>query len=208
MFNLPDDPTPMRITGIDPGTVTAGVGFLDLHLTAPYAIELVDVRTFNTRKLLEGYGREQAVHGDRFARLMALEDTLVEHFIAFQPHVIASESPYMGSFAATYAALTECLTSVRHAVNRYNPSLPLHLIDPASVKASVKVSGKSGDKELMRQAVLGLAHPRTDDGPWLANPNAIDLLALDEHSIDCLAVAWYRATVVRGLLYRGLTGGV
>lgn len=203
MFNLPDDRTPLRIAGIDPGSNTLGVSIIDVEIDAPHRATIIDARTFVGAQMLGPYRELAEVYGDRFARLRALEFSLLDYFHEMMPHSIISESPYMSRFAATYAALTECMTSIRRAVAGYNSRLPLITIDPASVKVGVKVSGKSGDKELMRQAVLGLtdpSHPANAHGLRLENPYQLPLHLLDEHSIDSLAVAFSRVQVVRGLL--------
>jgi hypothetical protein len=81
---------------------------------------------------------------------------------------------------------------LQRAVYTYCSSICLETVDPASNKANLGVSGKSGDKDLMKAAVLRLHQ--------LGNPNEIDLALLDEHSIDSLTVGWYKACQITSLL--------
>jgi Holliday junction resolvasome RuvABC endonuclease subunit len=192
MLHLPDDPTPYRIVGIDPGTDTLGVSVLDLDL-ADGSISLVTSQTFHGSKLIRGYQEMEETMGARFARLHVLEQLLVDAFHEEQPHSIISESPYFNSRRPqAYGALVEAMAMIGRAVYRYHSRMPLLTVDPASNKANLKVSGKSGDKELMKAAVLKQAD--------ILNPHHIDLAQLDEHSIDSASVGYYRACQVRAML--------
>jgi hypothetical protein len=192
MLILPDDPTPYRIIGIDPGTDTLGASELELDL-ADGSISIVTAQTFHGSQLIRGYRDMEDTYGARFARLYALEELLVTVFRDERPHSIISESPYFNSRRPqAYGALVEAMAMIARAVHQYCSRMPLLKVDPASNKANMKVSGKSGDKDLMKKAVLTC----TD----LRNPRHIDLDALDEHSIDSLTVAYYRACAVRAML--------
>lgn len=191
MFHLTDDPTPYRFVGIDPGTDTLGAAVLDVDVFTG-AFSLMDARTFHGSRMLKHLRETERTYGGRFARLHGLEVALAEYFAEAQPHAIISESPYLGQRATPYAALTECLSSIRRAVRTYNDRLPLREVDPARAKARIGVSGKSGDKSLMHAAVMGLRD--------LRNPTGIDLTQLDEHSIDSIAIAYYGACDFRSQL--------
>ena len=91
--------------------------------------------------------------------------------------------------SAAYAALVECLDAVRRAVIKYDETLSLTVIDPARVKKAIGVSGKSGDKTLVRAALS------TMEAFTLMTDISLD--KLDEHAIDAIAV---------GLAFRKLHG--
>jgi Holliday junction resolvasome RuvABC endonuclease subunit len=154
---------------------------------------LIDVRTFDAARSLVHYRSAVAVHGERVARLLAHEHGLASYFSVFRPHAIASEAPYLGRFPQAYAALVECVSAIRRAVMTYDAYMPLHVVDPMTVKAAVGVVSKGRkksdalSKENVRAAVMGLG---------LNNPGQIDLEALDEHSIDAIAVACSRVLVM------------
>lgn len=188
MLNLPDDPTPYRVVGIDPGTDTLGVACLDVDLVT-FEISLTDARTLHGARMLGGRKELVRVHGARFARLDALEDELVEYFYEADVHAIISESPFFNPRRpGAGAALVEGVMMVRHALIRFNRFIPLNTIDPASAKAFLKVSGKSGDKTLMTAAVQKLFISGA-----LKNPEGFRLSDLDEHSIDAIAIGYYHA---------------
>ncbi len=183
------DPAPFRIIGIDPGTETLGVSVLDVHLDTN-RIALQYAATYTATQLIRLFNLQwiSSVHGEKVARLKAHEENLYSLFTSFQPHEIVSESPYLGRFPAAYAALVECMSTIRSAVMRYDFRMPLYTLDPPTVKASLGVSGKSGDKTLMREGLLKLND--------LENPNRIPIEQFDEHSIDAVAVAYTRARYV------------
>lgn len=188
MLTLADDRSPYRIVGIDPGTDTLGVSVIDVDLDT-LQISVMDSMTLHGSRMISGIQRIADTYGSRFARLMALEEALIEYFFLHKPHAIISESPYFNARRPqAYGALVEAMGMLKRAVFAYNPTIPLFKVDPASNKANLRVSGKSGDKELMKSAVVNLAEIR--------NPTKIVLQLLDEHSIDSLSVAYYHACTV------------
>lgn len=173
--------------GIDPGTDTLGVSVLDVHLHLN-TLSLVFAQTFQGAQMAQHYRYIMQVHGDKVARLKAHEDNLYYLLTLYQPHEVISEAPYMGRFPAAYGALVQCMDSIRGALIRYDPMLPLHTADPPTVKNAVGVGGRTGDKALMATAVQQLVEQSI-----LLNPNGLCIAALDEHSIDSIAVAYVRA---------------
>lgn len=169
-----------------------GVAVIDLELLTGTKT-IVDVRTFDADKSLVHYRNAVNVYGERTARLLAHEHGLATYFHLYRPHAIISESPYMGRFPQAFAALTECVTAIRRAVMTYDRFMPLHMADPMTVKAAVGIVSKGRkdkaalSKENVKAAVL--QQP-------LLNPGGFDLNALDEHSIDAIAVALSRILVM------------
>lgn len=182
MFHFKGPNDPYVIVGIDPGTDTLGVSTLEVYLPEG-RIHWRDAMTFHGSQMIANRRSLESVHGSRFARLDALEEALTGYFIRQAPHAVYSESPYMNRrFPASFAALTECLTSIRRGLIAYNAIMPLHTVDPASAKANLKVSGKSGDKLLVQNAVLRLQLP---------HDRSLVPEGLDEHSFDATAIALY-----------------
>lgn len=188
MLTFPPDPTPFRIVGVDPGTDTLGAATLDVYLGTTGQVCLVEVRTFSGEQLARHYRHVEDIHGSRVARLLAHEDNLHGYFCYTQPHCIISESPYLGRFPQAYAALTECVGSIRRAVMRYNAFMPLLLIDPPTVKLAVGVKGRGTTKDDVKQGLKQLIASGKLD-----NPFQVDIDALDEHSVDAIVVAYVRA---------------
>ncbi len=187
MLPYPPDPTPFRIVGVDPGTDTLGAATLDVYLGTGQVC-LVEVRTFSGEQLARDYRDVEIIHGARVARLLAHEDNLYGYFCYTQPHCIISESPYLGRFPQAYAALTDCISSIRRAVMRYSAFMPLLLIDPPTVKLAVGVKGRGTTKDDVKQGLKQLIASGKLD-----NPFQVDIDALDEHSVDAIVVAYVRA---------------
>lgn len=173
-----------RLLAIDPGTSMLGISVLECDF-ATQAITLIYATTIDADRACRTYALTQSIHGYRFARLHALKESLLYIMQDFGIHGVVSECPYMGRFPQAFAALTECLSSIRMAVQLYDELLPLHEIDPATVKMNVNVSGKSGDKELMRRAVSELVASGR-----ICNYGSVAVLQLDEHAIDAMAVGY------------------
>jgi hypothetical protein len=168
---------------IDPGTAMLGTTINAITMNDQYVvlhscttnIELVVRHTYPTEQIM--------VHGERFFKNMACARVVDKFATAWWVNDVVSESPYMGRFPQAFGALTECMAAMRNALYVHNPNRALHTIDPSTIKKSVGVSGKSGDKELMRQAVQRIAG------------SMVNVDWLDEHAIDSIAVgyAWYRS---------------
>ena len=188
MLPFPPDPTPFRIVGVDPGTDTLGAATLDVYLGTGQVC-LVEVHTFHGERLIREYREIESIHGHRVARLLAHEDNLFGYFSYTQPHCIISESPFLGRFPQAYAALTDCISSIRRAVMRYNMFLPLLQVDPPTVKLAVGVKGRGTTKDDVKRGLMKLL---VETGK-LQNPNQVDIEALDEHSVDAIVVAYTKA---------------
>lgn len=172
------DDTWMRILGIDPGSNDLGIAIIEVH-PETFEPKAVYASTIHLKKLLHLYEQCEQIHGEKIAKLFALEKAMKKLLQAWMPDVVVSESPYMGKFPAAYAALVECLSAIRRALHEHDPNMPLHTLDPATIKAYLGVSGKSGDKDKIYEALCG--HKEL--------VQAIDLDELDEHAHDALAVA-------------------
>lgn len=186
MLPLPHSGERYRVLGIDPGSSTLGLTLLEVTLgETPLDVTYSETLTMTGRE----YPLAEAHHHVRLARHMELEDAFLRRLHDLQPHVIASESPFMGRFAAAFKALSECMIIVQRCAYHVNPQLGFHYYAPSQVKSAVGVnlSGRKGrTKDDNRQAVHG--HP---DLRWHIDPST-----QDEHMVDATAVAY---THVRGL---------
>jgi Holliday junction resolvasome RuvABC endonuclease subunit len=171
---------------IDPGTNTLGVSILSLDLE--YGVITVEfVTTLVAENMVRPYESIVTYHSERFTKLYALQNSLTYLMSQFQVHAVVSESPYLGRFPQAFAALTECMSMLRNAMLNFDPYMYLFTIDPATIKTNVGVSGKSGDKLLMRKAVMDLWNRQE-----IQISNGIILSELDEHSIDSIAAGYSR----------------
>jgi hypothetical protein len=190
MLTQPQGSSHYRIVGIDPGTDTLGASVLDVDL-ATREVLLLESNTFEGARLAQNYSNVAAVHGDRLARLIAHEDNLYGYFVYLQPHSVIAESPFLRKFPQAFAALTECISHIRRAVLRYDPFMPFLQIDPPTVKLAAGVKHKGSTKDDVKRGLQQLIANGS-----ILNPNAIDIEALDEHSVDSIMVAYTRALFI------------
>lgn len=177
-----------RILGIDPGTNTLGAAIVDVDLLSA-KVRVSMARTFVGTAMSSEYSTHSDVHGDRASRLHAHEENLTSVMYDWRPHRVICESAFMGKFAQSYMALVECIGAIQRAVYRYNPFLPLEVIDPTSVKKMAGMTGRLRGKEPVREALAEL--------PYLEYGQGVRLALLDEHSVDAIAIAHTVALSVR-----------
>lgn len=180
MLILPQLDEPLRVIGIDPGTTCLGVTELhwDLNDSKKVVYDAYTLKA-DTSSI---YGVVAETHGDLVARINHMGDALLDIFQERRPHVVISESPFMGKFAQSFKALTECLWVVRSAVSKYDRHMPLYLVDPPTAK---KAAGVKLKRKTEKEDVLEALKKRTDL-EWL-----VDVNTLDEHAVDSTAVALY-----------------
>ena len=184
MYHHYDPNVTYRILGIDPGTNTLGTGIIDINLSTR-RLMVVSAQTFVGQAMASTYAYYSEIHGQRAARLKAHEENLFLYMCQTQPHSVICESPFMGRFAQAYGALVECIASIHQALYRYNPSLPLKMVDPTTVKKATGMSGPLRGKDTVKQALSEL--------DYLHYVPGVNLALMDEHSVDALAVAHVRA---------------
>lgn len=169
----------MRIMSIDPGTNCTGVSIIDYINEAPFVLMS---ETIKADKLAKKYKYVADVHGSRYARILATADRISLLLEQYNPDGIISESPYMGRFAQSFAALTELLSAIRDRVFEYDPALALNIIDPSTVKKFMGVKGTDGDKNNMLVAL----HKKQ-----LLYSEYIVFDSLDEHAIDSICIGLF-----------------
>ena len=123
------------------------------------------------------------LQGERLFREIVTTEIVQKFATDWGVNIVVSESPYMGRFPQAFATLTECMVAIRKACYNYNAYMNFDTIDPSTIKKSVGVKWKRGDKELIREAVRKLTN------------NSVPVDIMDEHSIDSIvmAYAWYRS---------------
>jgi Holliday junction resolvasome RuvABC endonuclease subunit len=189
MFSFCSDNQAVRILGIDPGSVTLGIACLSID---PQTLEILNTQavTFTSLKLAINPWMEQ-VHTPRFARIAAHKENIKYVLNYCRPVAVVCESPfYNPSRPQAYGVLVETLDAIRQAVWEYDQCIPLDLVDPPTVKQAVGGKGNA-DKDAMKQLVLNL--------PNLNFTGPIQLSALDEHSIDAIAVCWSKIMQYRSI---------
>lgn len=184
MLTLPSSNQCYRICGIDPGTDTMGVCFIDVDWVTKNIV-VVEASTYSAGRhtgLREHLGETM---GNRWVRLSRLGEILSGLLKAYGPHEVAVESPYLGRFVSAFEALVECRVMLRDTIHHYDPSLTMLLIDPPTAKLAVGATVYKGSKENVKESLLALSMVG-----WSSN---VDPWLLDEHSVDAVAVGIARA---------------
>lgn len=172
---------PHRLLSIDPGTATMGITLWEWDVGSKL-YRIVDCFTFEAKDNDPLYDSTGETHGKRIARLIHLGDLLLNVLREFKPHAVICESPFLGRFPQAFAGLIECIVTIRNALFRYDPFLPLYQVDPPSAK---KATGMTFTKKSTKEDVKTALQKRTDL-VW-----DVDIDELDEHSIDAVAVGLY-----------------
>lgn len=168
-----------NLIGIDPGSDKLGIANLKVDLDSLEIIEST-ATTIIASKLVSDQSFLAQIHSYRTARIYKLKEELLKYFNKLQPSIISCESPFFNPRRpGAFQPLVEVLAMIKDAVIEYDIWQPLFLIDPSSIKNSVKASGNA-DKDKMKLAVIALGDIHFDG----------DVSKLDEHSIDALAVAY------------------
>lgn len=171
-----------RHLSIDPSSSNMGIAIVDYYPLSNSAV-IQHAETIKIGHWAKNYPGIAMVHGEMAAKLEAISDYMAEYFRLCLPHRVICESSYMGSYATAYAAGVCVAEAIRTALVRYNALHPLNFYDPASIKKAMGVKGNSGDKELMRMALLSLVNKN----PFSVT-TMVDLASLDEHSIDAVCI--------------------
>ena len=171
----------VRVLSLDPGTKSTGVSILEAR--GKDDVEVLFVETLNGVHLAKLNPASAWLRGNRYAQVKAIGKYLHKLLVMYEVDFVVSECPYLGKFAAAFAALTEILWEFKSRTDEYDLSCPFEILEPSAVKTAMGVKGTSGDKELMTAAIMDLL-----DKNILYSELNINFADLDEHSIDSLCV--------------------
>lgn len=172
-----------RFFAIDPGSDTLGLSIFDLN-TITKRLSIVDVTTVSAARMSRDHFDINDIHGNKTARLLAHKDMLYQSLINWFPQAIICESSYMGKFAHAFGVGIETMTYLKQAAYEYNPYMPFETIDPSSAKKALKASIKG--KDSVRESILALVPSEID------YYGSVPIQLLDEHSIDSIAIGYYK----------------
>lgn len=188
MLTVPFGVSKYRVCAIDPGTDTMGLVVLDVDLLT-CELDLVSAYTSSglrmSRKAPDGF----TIHGDRWAKLFMHERNILQWLWTYQPNALICESPFLGRFPQAFESLVECKATIRRALTQYDAFMPLETIDPPSAKSAVGALVKKGSKENVKESILKLND--------LINKTGVPLETMDEHTIDAIAVGYYKCNLIR-----------
>ncbi len=170
------------ITGIDPGSEFLGLCNLYFDVIT---LDLRSVRayTFTGSRLPYFSLTLEYHHGNRFARLAAHKENLINIFRYVNPLAVVCEAPFFNRLRpSAFQPLVETLEMIKEAYYDYDQYSTIHQIDPATVKLSVGARA-GAKKEEVHSAILRLSDIPFDG----CSPNT-----LSEHALDAFAVAYSR----------------
>ena len=171
----------VRVVGIDPGVNSSlGISIYEKDVESNEKA-LVWATTVGSKSFTKIFSDVATDSGERFARLHGYKCFLVDLFHNWQPDYIVCEGNYLGKFASAYGALTEIVLIIRIAAMDYRSDMPVEIIQPSVIKKCIGVSGNTGDKELIKEAIVDL-------GVLFHQPQDID--KLDKHAIDAIAIGY------------------
>lgn len=192
MLVLPQGDSIMRLIAIDPGTDTLGTALFEMDLEQ-MSVAVVDAVTYTASKhvkISDRYLDYERYHGSRSARLYAHMENLLSLFDDYQPHHVASESPFMHRQPQAFEALVECLSTIRLALHHYDPYMVLLTVPPHTAKKAIGITKADKTKDQVRSAITELLRkPEQHKLYYKANT---PFEQLDEHSLDAIAVGYYQ----------------
>lgn len=172
-----------RVMGIDPGSDTLGIAILELDVLA-FTTTLLYATTLKASRELKHVDTWLDQYGGLETKINCHRHFLARHLTYFHPNSVISESPFLGRFPRAFEALVLCLSMIRQSVREYDPFIELEVVDPPTAKKAVGASGRGGDKDAVRYAVM--QHPK------IQNASGFDYDYFDEHAIDAIAVAAHK----------------
>jgi Holliday junction resolvasome RuvABC endonuclease subunit len=167
----------MKILSIDPGLHKCGVAILELDELGEIVILFVE--TIFTDALIKESGYIVDTHGERYARLNALTIKFKEILNLFNPTLVGSEIPFWNpKRPAAFEGLVTVLTTLENTVFQYDEALLFERVPAALVKKNLGVSGGSGDKSLVRTAILERNIKNVIGNTHTLDPDSIDAVAV------------------------------
>lgn len=173
--------------GIDPGSntgVTIAYADINTHLCT-----ILDSYTINIDSMMRNVPDTKLLTtSKRYLIDQYLSDNLITAMRRYDVEHVIYEAAYSRVSLLAYESLLYYGDVIRKSVNRYNWDVLSESVPPSVVKKNVGVSGNTGDKTLVKNAVL--SHP------CIIIPDNINTNTLTEHAIDSIAIAWYGAKSV------------
>lgn len=174
-----------KILSIDPGTQTLGYAILEINIKTLEIVNSFAWTVDSTR--LEIYSEQAAqVHSEKFARIYAHKTNFKNVLEFYQPLVIVSETPFFSILRPSAAGpLFELFATLEQTIYEWDKEKPLYKAEPRSVKKFVQANDHK-DKNAVKQALLKIDELKS-----------ANLEFLDTHSIDALAVGYYKLGKLR-----------
>lgn len=184
-----DKPLSLGVVSIDTGSINLGVSYsvFDYQTGIQHVVFATTLKIQSVIK--QGSCSLHSAATNRLQSTNAIFDLILSVCQRYNPDVVVAEASFMGRFPTAFASLSLALNAIERACFAYDYDVGYATIDPPTVKNAVGVTGRSSDKEDMRQAIE--AHPNIHLGN-------IDLAYLDEHAVDAIAIGYSYFTLTTG----------
>lgn len=167
----------IRILAIDPGLHKCGVSIINLDVHGTPTILYAD--TIFTKVGLKKQNHLIELHGERQVRLMFLAEKIRMLLSTYTPDITASEIPFWNpKRPGAFQSLVEVVTTVSNTIFSYDCTIPFERVSAAVIKERLGVSGSSGDKALVKEAIQKLGIVYKDNSIEPLGPDAIDSIAV------------------------------
>lgn len=199
MLRMPANATSTAsLAGIDPGSMTLGLGFLRFDVVTLEWVEVKASTLHLDRYLRRGSYWEQEAYGETTTRIRLVGPHLLNAFMEERPISTACEHPFFNPRrGSAFKPLLSVMGEVERAAYEFNRFAPLRYYSPSEVKNGVGAKGGSS-KTPVRDAVLKLY----ENGalPYVGEESIYDL---DDNAIDSIAVCITQFNALRRELCLG-----
>ena len=179
-YSSPETSEGYRVLSIDPGS-RKGLGIC--IATIKDNLMVVDhAATLDILYICKLHERPD----DLSNRLHVLRKTLLKLCLDWDVQAIVAEDCYFSGMPQAYKALVSVLLGIESVSESLFGIGSLIKITASKVKTAVAVSGKSGDKCLVKTALLDIA----SRNQTLVLPTKAYYDLLDEHAIDAIAIGY------------------
>jgi len=175
---LQDDSDTVTILSIDPGTIRLGFSIIKLSIKD---LEIVEAFAWTIEATRLDFYKEDVIqiHGEKFARIIAIKKMFKYVLEFYRPLSVVCESPFFNMARPSAAGpLYELLATIEQTVFEWDNQKPLYKVEPKTVKKAVGASANA-KKDEVRIAVSKVKELQCA---------CLDFL--DEHAIDAIAVGY------------------
>lgn len=170
----------MNVLSIDPGSKWCGTSILEVNNGG--RIKVLYVETINVEKQLKLCNNIVTLYGIKYAKQYVVANQVSKLITHYGVPYVCSEAPYFNpKRPIAFESLIGVLSVIRHTIHTDHYGCLFETVDPSSVKNAFGVHGGSKDKNDMTKAL------KKQNFLWAED---IDIDALDEHSVDSIAVGY------------------
>ena len=173
--------------GIDPGTTTFGVGFIDaneeLTIQSVFADTVLPQHEYS-QSLYSPVPREGLNAFERTRLICGVVDRFINYY---SPDIVCIETPFINMrMPKSFVILSQHFNDIKSEVARHH--LPILDLSPQTIKKGMGVAGKKGKDPMLASFKAN---------PELMGNLTADVSSLSEHAIDAVSAAYCLITKMR-----------